>query len=305
MQQTTESQKRSTAADVPQARNRRQRKTDWQRRRRLLLAQGRWDPTEHRSPVPAHAHLVELTDAYGLSCEALSDLSGIGTRAIFELRDGGSRTWITPSLEQRVLATEFDLDRLADNRRLSAIGTQRRIRALQRLGWSFGTLSGRLGVTVQAVSQIFNRDHVQVITARRIAHLYDELAMTPGPSVRGARRALRAGFAPPLAWDEGSIDDHRTQPHLEEESGPAGTTHFRAQVDDEDDIDEIAVERALAGDRVRLTHAEAHAAARRGVARGMSDPEIAAVVGVVSETILRWRRDCGLQSRYYDLGWAS
>lgn len=304
MQQAPKSRTSSTSAEAPQVRKRRQRRTDSQRRRRLLIAQGRWNPTEHRSPVPAYEHLVALTDTYGLACEALSDLSGIGTRTIFELRDGKSRKWITPELEQRVLATEFDLNRLADHRRLNAIGTQRRIRALQRLGWNFETLSARLGVTVQGVSQIFIRDHVQAVTARRIAHLYDELAMTPGPSTRAARLARRAGYAPPLAWDEGSIDDPSMQPHLEEESGPACAPHFRAQVGD-DDIDEIAVERALAGDRVRLTHAEAHAVGRRAVARGMSDAEIAAVVGVVPETILRWRKDCGLQSRYYELGWAS
>lgn len=281
----------------------RRNRNAWHRRRRLLMAQGRWAPTEHRDPSEALQHLRTLSEDYGLSDAALSDLSGIPTRTIFEILDE-TRQWITPGLEARVLATEFDLDLLADGRRILPVGTHRRIRALMRLGWNMASLGAHLGTTAGGVSEIVGQAQVTALTARRIRRIYDELAMTPGPSPRGARLARTAGHPPPLAWDEGAIDDPHAQPQLdEEEAGHTGVSHFRAQADG--DIDEIAVERALAGRQVTLTHAEAHAVARRAVARGMSDAQVAARVGVVPETILRWRQDCGLQSRYEDLRWVS
>lgn len=69
-------------------------------------------------------------------------------------------------------------------------------------------------------------------------------------------------------------------------------------VPDDGEIDEIAVERAVAGDPVGLTESELHEAFRRQADKGHSDESIAARLGVTSRTILRWRQDAGIVSRW-------
>lgn len=92
-------------------------------------------------------------------------------------------------------------------------GSRRRIHALQRIGWSAEALSARLGHSRAWLNVTLNRDASRGInqtTAAAITALYEELCMTPGPSDITRRRAIAAGWAPPLAWDD--IDDPAEQP---------------------------------------------------------------------------------------------
>lgn len=59
-----------------------------------------------------------------------------------------------------------------------------------------------------------------------------------------------------------------------------------------DDVDEVAVERAVAGDKtVPLSRAEHHAAWQRLERQGKSSRQIARILGVAPRTVVRWR--CG------------
>jgi DNA-binding NarL/FixJ family response regulator len=100
----------------------------------------------------------------------------------------------------------------------------------------------------------------------------------------GAARAHAAahGWLPPLAWDD--IDTDPTP--------PAPT----AQPSRRDDIDEIAVERALAGDHITyddLTPFEQQEVVRRLSARGTSIRDIAAQLGTTKRTVSRRRASLG------------
>lgn len=90
-----------------------------------------------------------------------------------------------------------------------ALGTIRRIRALVAIGWPMPALSERLGTaSPQSVQNLVRKPgdtRILRSTAEKIAALYDELHMLPGPSPISATRAARKGWAPPLAWDD--IDD--------------------------------------------------------------------------------------------------
>lgn len=58
-----------------------------------------------------------------------------------------------------------------------------------------------------------------------------------------------------------------------------------------DDVDWVAVERAVAGDRtISLTPAECADAVRRLNRRGWSDNQIAAQLGLSDRTVLRYRK---------------
>jgi len=137
------------------------------------------------------------------------------------------------------------------------LGTARRVQALAAIGWTFAEIGSRFPEPVgdRAVQKlIYHHDRrVHVATANRIALIYAELSGRPGPSPITRARAAARGWPPPLAWDD--IDDPTETPNL----GGDGDVC----------VDETAIERALAGDRVRLTRDEkqhaVHVAARRGI----------------------------------------
>lgn len=96
------------------------------------------------------------------------------------------------------------------------LGTQRRVQALAAIGWSAAEVSRRAGYDRSHVSLIVRRSVVLTATADRIREIYDELSMQLPPErtktekidATRARRLARAnGWAPPLAYDEGRIDD--------------------------------------------------------------------------------------------------
>lgn len=121
---------------------------------------------------------------------------------------------------------------------IDATGTARRIRALSALGWRFVDIAERYGdISYQAIQKIalMDRPRVHRITADRIKAVYDDMSMTPGPSLQTRTRAARKGWCPPLAWDEDTIDDPTKRPRI---GNPA-----RAGA-----CDDVAVLRAVTGD---------------------------------------------------------
>ena len=108
-----------------------------------------------------------------------------------------------------------------------ACGTQRRLQALMALGWSLVELGGCLGRTRSGMTDLLRQvDHVQWATHTAVRALYDELWGTRPPedtadqrraATRARRRAQREGWAPPLAWDDGTgphgIDNPKARPH--------------------------------------------------------------------------------------------
>jgi hypothetical protein len=100
--------------------------------------------------------------------------------------------------------------------RVDSTGTARRLQALVALGYPQTYLWDRL--TGDAKRQNCHhllmqaRPTVNARTARKVAELYDELSMTPGPSDRSRRKAVYRGWAPPLAWDEDEIDNPEAHP---------------------------------------------------------------------------------------------
>lgn len=109
--------------------------------------------------------------------------------------------------------------RLREGRQPSAwvdsTGTNRRIRALQAIGWPAQELSRLLGHRKPSRSMVSSRmcrTQCRRDFAQRVACLYEELRHIPGPSLTAAIRAQRSGYAPPPAWGRGTIDDPQAQP---------------------------------------------------------------------------------------------
>lgn len=138
-------------------------------------------------------------------------------------------------------------DKATGHRRmLDATGTHRRIRALQRIGYSEKDLATRLGRCDKYVCSVLRFNRLRASTVTEVAALYDQLCMTwpTGWSAdRNRRRAEARGWPSPLAWDEDTIDAPNARPALD--------------ADAEDVVDQVAVWRRMQGDKtVRLTQPE-------------------------------------------------
>lgn len=159
---------------------------------------------------------------------------------------------------------------------VDATGTRRRLQALSCLGWTFETVADDFGVSRTSVQQWAANPRVYRRTAARIARFYALHSDTAGPSPRAAARARTAGWVPPIAWDDDSIDDPAAQPYAGESAS----------------LDEVAVHRAMRGDhRVKLTRPERLQAVRLLTERGYSSAEIADLLGKHQRAIVRDRAE--------------
>jgi biotin operon repressor len=127
-------------------------------------------------------------------------------------------------------------------RTVPALGTARRIHALQALGWSLQTIGDQIGSSAQTLYRIANeQDVVWSSTRDAVAEVYERLCMTLADDRLAGRKRLaaqRKGYRPPMAWDDIDLD-----PDTADET-------------DDDVLDEVAIERALQGHRVTLNEAE-------------------------------------------------
>ena len=93
-------------------------------------------------------------------------------------------------------------------------GPARRLQALAALGWSCRDLAPRLGCSPQLVERhrTGRLARIDRASAGRYASLYEELQGTPGPSKLARQRATQAGWAPPLLWNDGTLDNPQARP---------------------------------------------------------------------------------------------
>ena len=147
-----------------------------------------------------------------------------------------------------------------------SLGTARRLRSLVAAGHSWKQLSAELGLSLTWTRRLaLDEDGtIRRTTAERVEALFTRLALVPGDSPHAFTVARKNGWAPPLAWDD--IDDPEAEPCLGEEK--------------DDLVDEVAVERVLAGEHLELTDAELIATLQAGTARGESLSALSLRLGI-------------------------
>jgi len=89
--------------------------------------------------------------------------------------------------------------------------SRRRVRALLALGWTHARMLELSGVRT-AVMLNAKEPRVTWRTHVRVRTMYEQLSMTLGPSQATRTRARKAGYPPPLAWDDDAIDRPDGQP---------------------------------------------------------------------------------------------
>lgn len=131
------------------------------------------------------------------------------------------------------------------------VGAVRRIQALLRMGWTHEEMFRRSGIRTGCVLHQQGR-WITRSTHDALAAMYRELCTTLGPSERTRGRAERRGYLAPTEWNDIDLDPEPDA--LEPE--------------DDDEIDEVVVQRVLAGERMHTTTAERYEIVRRWPSTG-------------------------------------
>jgi hypothetical protein len=248
---------------------------------------GRWAPFV--DAAPARAHIETLREA-GIGIDQIARLAGISSSHVRELVPH-SRTGrrpiqrVRPHTALRLLSIAVTDANRASRCHVDATGTRRRLQALVAIGWTHTALAAELCRSTTSLTRSMTSETVTARTARQVSDLYESVwdkkphhATGDELAANDAARALAAthGWPPPMAWDDIDTDP---SPY----SDPATAT---------DELDEIAIERAVAGDGMRLEHltlAEQNEVVRRLTERGKSIRDIADQLATTKRTISRRR----------------
>lgn len=98
-------------------------------------------------------------------------------------------------------------EREAGNPRLVPVEpTRRKVQALAWLGWSLADMAKDFGTSQQALQKSLRKDMIRRTTAAKVDGWYLDHEMTHAPDTPYSRRtraaARRAGWLPPLAWED-------------------------------------------------------------------------------------------------------
>ncbi|KIU17882.1 hypothetical protein [Mycolicibacterium llatzerense] len=127
----------------------------------------------------------------------------------------GDRTYVLSDVARKILAVEpVPMFEWSPGRQVPSIGSARRIQALVALGHTQADLAAEIGCYENRIPRMMRQPFVTVAFARDVDALYRRLMFTPAPDTLAARRsrqrAQRAGWWPPLAWED--IDDPAEKP---------------------------------------------------------------------------------------------
>lgn len=172
-----------------------------------------------RSPVPAEqvrARVCTLLDA-GYTSAAISRASGVTRRGLMDIAEGKTSTTRREVATRLLTVTHRSVIAASgDGDHVPRIGAQRRVQALLTLGWRIADIDRMAGTTLRVNLYGAGRSMIEGRIHRAVADVYDELWDREGPSLRTRTRAAKAGYAPPAAWDDDSIDDPMATPDLGE-----------------------------------------------------------------------------------------
>ncbi|WP_314325473.1 hypothetical protein [Paenarthrobacter ilicis] len=183
---------------------------------------GRVDATEVR------AHILALMEA-GVSMKRLASLAGMShstvSAVVYGRTERGHTAYrrVHKDTAAKLLAIQPTLENMAPNRYIDSCGTIRRLQALVAIGWSQQRLGNQLGMNRSNFGAMMNADQCTVRRAIAVRNLYNQCWNRPQTgtewhaktsATRARNHAKARGWAPPLAWDDETIDNPDAQPEF-------------------------------------------------------------------------------------------
>lgn len=163
----------------------------------------------YRDAEPLRGHVAELR-RLGWTWEAIGQTAGLATQTARQIHLGNTCD-VWPETVDRLLSVP--LVPYYSHHGVDSTGTRRRVQALAWLGWPAREVAARAGTTERSLHTLIRPDRrPSAALAARVAAVYEELCMTPGPSRITASKARGSGHAPPLAWDDVDIEDPKARP---------------------------------------------------------------------------------------------
>lgn len=163
----------------------------------------------YRDAEPLRGHVAELRHL-GWTWEAIAATAGLSNHTARLIHLGETQD-VWPETVERLLSVP--LVPYYSHHGVDSTGTRRRVQALAWMGWPCREIAARAGTTERSLHRLIRPDRrISAALAARVAAVYEELCMTPGPSRITASKARGAGHAPPLAWDGVDIDDPKARP---------------------------------------------------------------------------------------------
>ena len=181
----------------------------YDKRRRFFNESGRTYMVDS-APTQAHLKMLFAEGAGWTQLVAATTCSSSTLVAILN----GERPEITRRVASLILAVHA-ADVLPPNRKVSAIGSIRRCRALVAIGHKFMDIADASPLDLATIRYVINGHpaNVSAVTAAEIVAAYEALAGHPGTSVRSRNRAAREGWRDPQWWEDyGHIDDPAFDP---------------------------------------------------------------------------------------------
>lgn len=243
------------------------------------------------SAFDVRAHVLDLFDA-GIDRVKLSALTGVHRAEIsaivsFDRNGAPLRRKVDAKLAGALLLVRTELTGIDPTTRVLAVGAQRRIQALARMGHSIETIAGWMNAATDTLERLLDpATKVTSVRAHRTIMTMFRTHWMTAPTRKDEAtiaRALAAGWQSPLAWDDIDFD-----------LAPASTTLHAVRAED---IDEVAVELALRGEEVHLGAAERRAVVGRAHEQRMGDNAISVLTGIPLTTVWNIRQSLGLEPR--------
>lgn len=243
--------------------------------RNRQIAYGRITVDHYVTGSHAKAHLEQLrTD--GMSIKQISRESGVAPVTISRILDG-HRT--RESTQTKLLAVEPGPCQISDDTPdmalVNSAGTRRRLRALVVRGWTGSRIAERMGCTATNINLALRKsedDPTVARFARTVRDLYEDLWDQEPPCnnrqerarvVQISTAARERGWAPPMAWDEESIDDPNAQPAQWQEVTDLGSGRRRMHLDDLEDCARWGLDVDGAAERLGVTKDAVETCAKR------------------------------------------
>lgn len=238
--------------------------------RTRMIAYGQWEGMVDADPV--RQHVRALMDG-GMTRDKVMERAGISNGCISRLLYGKAGmppcVKVRSATAKRILAVAPTLDDLSERALIDATGTRRRTQALATIGWSISEQARRVGRQHKHHQAVLTDTHVTARIARLVRDLYAELSMTPAPPGQSATRTRRMaadrGWLSPLDWGD-DIDLPEAEPEPLEQDAIV--------------VDEVVVERVLAGEQLALNDAELIATLQACAGRGRSLSALAMRLGL-------------------------